>query len=61
MKATVTLVYEGGKDSRDVTIEIRNGLKGERMLDAIDKAVEKEYKEDDWMRWNLVDIKEELI
>lgn len=61
MKAIVTLIYEGDKSDRDVTVEVRNGLKGERMLNAIDKAVQKEYKEDDWTRWNLTDIQEEVI
>jgi len=53
---TVQLCYDK-KDSRQVDVEIKGSPKGERLMDAIDKAVAKSFADDDWTRWNLINIK----
>jgi hypothetical protein len=55
MKIVVALIYKDPKPARELTVEIRDGLKGVRYLNAIDKAVEKATKDDtEWQRWNLL-------
>jgi hypothetical protein len=55
MKVTVDLVYPEPKPNRKIDIEIRDGLIGARLMNAIDKAVAKAAPvPDDWTRWNLV-------
>jgi hypothetical protein len=56
MKVVIQLCYDS-KDSRQVEVEVKDGLKGERLMNGIDNAVEKSFKDDDWKRWNLIDIK----
>lgn len=59
MNITVTLCYEEATKNREITIAVKDSLKGARLMNAIDKAVEKAAKDDrDWNRWNLKEIAE---
>lgn len=56
MKVKVELIYDE-KQNRPIVVEVKDGLKGNRLMNAIDKAVEKAAAEDkDWRRWNLVSL-----
>lgn len=57
MKVKVTLLYNNKPDN-DVEVEVAERWRRKpSMLDQIDKAVEKQFKDDkDWTRWNLIDI-----
>jgi hypothetical protein len=57
MKVKVELVYDGDTENKPLEVEVKDGLKGARLMNAIDKAVEKAAKDDkDWKRWNLVGL-----
>ncbi len=57
MKVTVELVYDDATRNRKVDVEVKDGLKGARLLDAIDVAVaKKEVADKDWQRWNLISV-----
>lgn len=57
MIAMVTLTLED-KTDEDVEVTIRDGLTGVKLLTAIDKAVQKKFKDrPDWTRWSLRDVK----
>ena len=57
MQAKVELIYEDATKNRKLDVEVKNSLKGERLMNAIDKAVEKAAKDDkEWTRWNLVSL-----
>jgi len=61
MKVDVELVYDTNakKDPKPLTVEVRDGIKGARLINAIDSAVGKSpvAREDaDWVRWNLVKL-----
>ena len=56
MIAKVDLVYEAGKTKRE-EVEVKDGLRGLKLMDAIEKAVEKKFGDDPlWYRWNLIDV-----
>lgn len=58
MKATVKIIYAPGDDkNKELTVELKGAPKGTKLMDAIDKAVEKVMGEDKaWQRWNLLSI-----
>ena len=61
MKINVDLIYEieEGTKSKRVSVDVRDHLKGPKLFDAIDKAVNNDFKEDtQWTRWNLIDIED---
>lgn len=59
MKATVELIYEGNKPARKLDVTIKGNPKGQRLMTAIDNAVEKAAADDEeWKRWNLVNVEE---
>jgi len=59
MKATVELIYDDAKKNRKLEVPLKDSLKGQRLMNAIDKGVEKLAKDDkDWTRWNLLNIDE---
>lgn len=55
-QATVELVFDDAYFNRQEVVEITASLIGERMLTAIDNAVEKKFKGEPWVRWNLLDV-----
>lgn len=60
MKVTVEMVYDDASKNRMLDVQIRDGLKGTRLLNAVEKAVEKAAADDkDWTRWNLAQVHEE--
>ena len=57
MKATVQLVYDDESKNRNLEVIIKGSPKGQRAMNAIDKAVERAAAEDkDWRRWNLLAV-----
>lgn len=64
MKATVELVFSDSQSSKEaprrITVEVREGLIGQRLLNAVDKAVYKATAQDPvlsaWVRWNLLKL-----
>ena len=54
MKVKVELVYANPARLVPKEVEIRDGLKGIRFMNAIDKAVKK--IDEEWTRWNLMEI-----
>jgi hypothetical protein len=57
MKVTVELTYEDSKKNRQLEVTVKDGLKGARLLNAVEKAVEKKAADDkEWQRWNLVSV-----
>jgi hypothetical protein len=59
VKAKILLLYERGRDvihgEKELTIVIKDGLKGTRLFNAITKHLEA-ADHGDWIRWNLLDI-----
>lgn len=54
----VDIVYPDRTERKEVTV--RDGLSARALLNAVDREVEKKFKDDkDWTRWNLVDVKKE--
>jgi hypothetical protein len=60
MKAKVELVFEDQTKNKKVEIEVSDKTKGTKVLDAIDKAVNKQFEKEDWQRWNLLGITDTL-
>jgi hypothetical protein len=59
MKAEVEICYDDKTKDKKITVEVKNSLKGVRLLNAVERAVEKEMKDDkDWTRWNLLNVVE---
>jgi hypothetical protein len=57
MEVKVDLEYDGGK-TKPLTVTVKDGLKGQRFFNAVEKAVEKAAADDkEWRRWNLIDAK----
>lgn len=57
MKVTVELIYDDKTKDRKLTLDVRSKAKGSRLMDAIDRAVEKAAADDrEWTRWNLISI-----
>ena len=55
-KAKVELCYDG-KPARVLFVDIKGSPKGQRLMNAIEAAVEKAAKDDkEWTRWNLLDV-----
>lgn len=55
-KAKVQLCYDG-KPSREIVVTFKGAPKGLRLMNAIERAVEKDLKDDkEWTRWNLLDV-----
>ncbi len=56
MRVKVQLVYPNRNNST-VGIEVKGGLKGPRLLDAVDAAVGVKFENDKgWTRWNLIEV-----
>jgi hypothetical protein len=59
MKVKVELVYPSPKENVTTTVEVRDGITGQRLLKAIGKQVELKFKDDkEWTGWNIIDIEE---
>jgi hypothetical protein len=59
MKATVELVYDDATKNRKLDVEVKGSPKGLRLINAVEKAVEKATKEDtEWQLWHLLGIAE---
>lgn len=59
MKVIVEMIYKDPDRNHNVSVEVKNGLTATRLLNAIEKAVEKKMKRDlDWNRWNVVSVEE---
>lgn len=57
MNVIVELVYDDSKRNRNIVVTVSDRLTGNRLMNAIDKAVTKAAKDDkDWTRWNLKDM-----
>lgn len=57
MKAKVKMVYADETKNREIEVELKGNPKGLRLMNAIEKAVEKKMKDDaEWKRWNLIDV-----
>lgn len=58
MKVTVELVDSGGThEPQRLVVKLKGNPTGARLMNAIDKAVNKEAGQFDWWsRWNLIDI-----
>lgn len=64
MKATVELIFPDSQSTkqepRRIAVEVRGGLTGPRLLNAVDKAVYKATANKPdlsaWSRWNLVKL-----
>jgi hypothetical protein len=55
-KAKVELCYDG-KPSRVLFVDLKGNPKGQKLMNAIEGAVEKAAKDDkEWTRWNLLDV-----
>jgi len=56
MRVMIELVRTKGENTKEV-VEVRDGLKGERLFNAVNKAVHKAFSRDDtWERWNLLRV-----
>ncbi len=59
MKATVDLIVANGPPKR-VSVTVPKRKSPTAQLNAVDKAILKEYGDDaSWGRWNLVELEEE--
>ena len=58
MVAVITLVYEDETKNRKLDVPVHRNLKGQKLIDAIDKRVTALAKDDSWDRWELVSVKE---
>lgn len=59
MDVKLEILYEDKKKNRIITVQVKTGLKAARLMNAIDRAVDKAIGNDpDWTRWNLLDIVE---
>jgi len=57
MNAKVEMVYGDPTKNKMIFVEVKAGLKGLRLMNAIEKAVEKKMADDkDWTRWNLLSV-----
>lgn len=57
MKVIVDICYDAAERNHMIEVEVKQGLKGVRLMNAIEKAVEKKMKADlDWKRWNLLRV-----
>ena len=59
MEVKIELVYKDTSKNREILVTVKDGLKGLRLMNAVEKAVEKAAKDDkDWTRWNMLDIRD---
>jgi hypothetical protein len=57
MKVQVELVYDDRAKNRKLWVEVKGSPKGLRLMNAVEKAVEKAAADDkDWKRWNMINI-----
>jgi hypothetical protein len=57
MKAKVEICYEDKAKNQTIEIPLKGSPKGLRLMNAVEKAVEKTMKDDaNWTRWNLLDV-----
>lgn len=60
MQVIVEIEYEDKDLNRQEEVTVGSTLQGSKLLNAIDKAVEKKFKDDNaWTGWHLIDIKRE--
>ena len=56
MNVKVELCYDN-KPKRELTVTLKGEPKGVRLMNAIERAVEKAAKDDkEWKRWNLIEV-----
>lgn len=53
--AKVDLVMEDGT-KKQVEVTYKRAIRTQTNLDRIDDAVEKAFKDEAWVRWNLIDL-----
>lgn len=59
MKAKVEIVYADASKNKQLEVPLKGSPKGIKLMNAVEKAVEKAMKDDaDWKRWNLLDVTE---
>jgi hypothetical protein len=66
MKVKVEIVYAAPSQNHDIVVELKGSPKGTRLLNAVEKAVEKHMAElaketptaNNWRRWNLREVVE---
>lgn len=59
MKAKVEMVYADTSKNRTLEVELKGSPTGLRLMNAVERAVEKACKDDkEWTRWNLLDVKD---
>lgn len=64
MKAEVEIVYAAPSQNHQITVELKGSPKGQRLLNAVEKAVEKHMADlaketptaNNWKRWNLLNV-----
>ena len=58
MKAIVEICYDDASKNKRIDVELKGEPRGLRLMNAVEKAVEKMMKDDaEWKRWNLIDVK----
>jgi hypothetical protein len=66
MKFKVGICYAAPSQNHDIVIEVKGSPKGQRLMNAVEKAVEKHMEKlsesnataKNWTRWNLLDTVE---
>lgn len=64
MKAKVEIVYAAPSQNHEIVVEIKGSPTGVRLLNAVERAVEKHMAKlakdtasyADWQRWNLIGV-----
>lgn len=67
MKIKCEIVYEDKGRNTEITVEVKGSPTGLRLMNAVERAVEKHMKEvsketptaNDWKQWNLLGIVKE--
>lgn len=66
MRAEIEIVYAAPSQNHKITVEVKGSPKGQRMMNALEKAVEKHMADlaketptaNNWKRWNLISVDE---
>ena len=66
MRVKVQICYAAPSENHEITVEVKGSPKGQRLINAVEKAVEKEMNRlsadnagrKNWTRWNLLSIEE---
>lgn len=66
MKAKVEILYAAPSQNHEIIVEVKGSPKGQRMMNAVEKAVEKAMADlaketptaNNWKSWSLLDVME---